>query len=145
VEDFYKVIDHKVKEWIGTNMEAYLTPNTLFSPSHFEDYLNAAPNADYAEDSDQYRLVQYFEGFVQRIDEKYRVFDRQSAAVAFDRLLNRRHSANEIYYTMRTMFEVNNPWMIKKYKDPIKFCRDFESIYIDLKIDFKGGNSGRIN
>lgn len=36
------VIDYKVKEWSGTEMQKYLRPETLFRPSKFEGYLNAA-------------------------------------------------------------------------------------------------------
>lgn len=39
-EDFKKVIDTKVTEWKGTDMEQYLRPETLFSASKFEAYLN---------------------------------------------------------------------------------------------------------
>lgn len=39
LEDFKKVIDNKVAEWLGTDMEKYLRPETLFSPK-FESYLN---------------------------------------------------------------------------------------------------------
>lgn len=39
VEDFRKVINTKVAEWKGTDMEKYLRPETLFSPK-FEAYLN---------------------------------------------------------------------------------------------------------
>lgn len=39
VEDFYKVIDNKVSEWLNTDMEKYLRPETLFGPK-FEGYLN---------------------------------------------------------------------------------------------------------
>jgi uncharacterized phage protein (TIGR02220 family) len=39
LEDFYKVIDNKVSEWINTDMEKYLRPETLFG-SKFEGYLN---------------------------------------------------------------------------------------------------------
>lgn len=38
-DDFTKVIDKKVKDWKGTNMEQYLRPDTLFG-SKFESYLN---------------------------------------------------------------------------------------------------------
>lgn len=138
-EDFCRVIDYKVQEWTGTQYEQFLRPNTLFSPSHFESYLNAAPNVSFKDDSDQMRLVKYFEDFMKEIDGKYRIQDKQSIALDFDRLLKRRHSANEIYFTMRKMFENNNPWMIKKYKDVKKFCKEFENIYIDLKIDFTDG------
>lgn len=138
-DDFCRVIDYKVQEWMGTEYEQFLRPNTLFSPSHFESYLNAVPNVSFKNNSDQMRLVRYFEDFMKEIDEKYRIQDRQSIALDFDRLLMRRHSANEIYFTMKKMFESNNPWMIKRYKDVKKFCKEFESIYIDLKIDFTDG------
>lgn len=39
LEDFCKVIDNKVSEWMGTNMEKYLRPETLFG-TKFEGYLN---------------------------------------------------------------------------------------------------------
>ncbi|HSQ88911.1 conserved phage C-terminal domain-containing protein, partial [Romboutsia sp.] len=38
-DDFYKVIDVKAKEWLGTEMEKYLRPETLFG-TKFENYLN---------------------------------------------------------------------------------------------------------
>ena len=38
IDDFKKVIDNKVSEWKGTDMEKYLRPETLFSPK-FESYL----------------------------------------------------------------------------------------------------------
>lgn len=38
-EDFYIVIDKKSKEWIGTEHERYLRPDTLFA-GKFESYLN---------------------------------------------------------------------------------------------------------
>lgn len=38
-EDFYTVIDKKCNEWIGTKMERYLRPQTLFG-TKFESYLN---------------------------------------------------------------------------------------------------------
>ena len=38
-EDFYKVIDIKSKQWLHTDMEKYLRPETLFS-NKFEGYLN---------------------------------------------------------------------------------------------------------
>ena len=41
VDDFFSVIDKKSAEWMGTKMEKYLRPQTLFLPSNFENYLNA--------------------------------------------------------------------------------------------------------
>lgn len=40
VNDFKTVIDKKCHEWKGTKLEKYLTPKTLFAPSHFDTYLN---------------------------------------------------------------------------------------------------------
>ena len=40
VEDFKTVIDKKAREWIGSEMEKHLTPETLFRPGNFEKYLN---------------------------------------------------------------------------------------------------------
>ncbi|WP_407453520.1 conserved phage C-terminal domain-containing protein [Methanobrevibacter sp.] len=39
VEDFKSVIDKKCSEWMGTDMEKYLRPQTLFG-TKFESYLN---------------------------------------------------------------------------------------------------------
>ena len=39
IEDFKKVIDVKTKEWLKTDMEKYLRPETLFG-SKFENYVN---------------------------------------------------------------------------------------------------------
>ena len=40
VDDFKKVIDNKTAEWKGTEQDQYLRPETLFTASHFESYLN---------------------------------------------------------------------------------------------------------
>ena len=44
LQDFYSVIDKKVAEWKGSDMEKYLRPETLFG-SKFEGYLNAKVTA----------------------------------------------------------------------------------------------------
>ena len=41
VDDFKTVIDKKCREWKCTKLEKYLTPKTLFAPSHFDTYLNS--------------------------------------------------------------------------------------------------------
>lgn len=41
LDDFKTVIDKKYDEWYGTEMQQYLRPSTLFSPTNFENYLNA--------------------------------------------------------------------------------------------------------
>lgn len=45
VDDFKTVIDKKCREWKGTKLEKYLTPKTLFAPSHFDTYLNSNEKA----------------------------------------------------------------------------------------------------
>lgn len=52
MEDFKKVIDWKVSEWTGTDMEKYLRPETLFG-TKFEGYLNAAPAAQIHKSEEQ--------------------------------------------------------------------------------------------
>lgn len=42
-QDFYKVIDIKVEEWLNTDMAKYLRPETLFG-AKFESYLNQRLN-----------------------------------------------------------------------------------------------------
>jgi len=50
LEDFKKVIDVKCSEWLGKKdrdgkrLDVYLRPNTLFSPTNFENYLNQCVN-----------------------------------------------------------------------------------------------------
>lgn len=39
LDDFYDVIDKKVKEWANTDMQKYLRPSTLFG-NKFENYVN---------------------------------------------------------------------------------------------------------
>jgi uncharacterized phage protein (TIGR02220 family) len=40
VDDLKYVIDVKCEEWLNTDMEQYLTPDTLFRPSKFDKYIN---------------------------------------------------------------------------------------------------------
>ena len=42
LSDFKQVIDNRCATWLGTDMEQYLRPSTLFG-SKFESYLNASP------------------------------------------------------------------------------------------------------
>lgn len=39
-EQLMHVVDVKCGEWVGTDMERYLRPETLFAPSHIESYVN---------------------------------------------------------------------------------------------------------
>jgi uncharacterized phage protein (TIGR02220 family) len=41
-DDFFTVIDNKIKSWKGTDFEKFIRPQTLFSPK-FESYLNEKP------------------------------------------------------------------------------------------------------
>lgn len=44
VEDFTKVIDTMCSEWLGDpKMEQFLRPSTIFSKTHFPEYLNRKP------------------------------------------------------------------------------------------------------
>ncbi len=45
VDDFKKVIDLKIKEWLNTDMSKYLRPDTLFG-AKFESYLNSPVKND---------------------------------------------------------------------------------------------------
>jgi len=45
-EDCKLVIDFKVNDWLGTDQEQYLRPNTLFRPKNFPGYLFAAQRWD---------------------------------------------------------------------------------------------------
>ena len=56
VQDFRKVIDTKVGEWKGTNMDQYLRPETLFG-SKFEGYLNQSQQATNTTKKTEYRTV----------------------------------------------------------------------------------------
>lgn len=62
VDDFKRVIDVKTAEWMGTEQEKYLRPETLFG-TKFEGYLNQRPerkkmsNADIARAMDEYELM----------------------------------------------------------------------------------------
>lgn len=40
LDDFMHVIDVKVQEWKGTEMDKFLSPETLFRPANFEKYRN---------------------------------------------------------------------------------------------------------
>ena len=40
IDDFKRVIDVKCAEWMGTEQQKFLRPETLFKRSHFEGYLN---------------------------------------------------------------------------------------------------------
>jgi uncharacterized phage protein (TIGR02220 family) len=45
VEDCRGVVARKVRQWKGTDMEKYLRPKTLFSPTNFEQYIGEQGHA----------------------------------------------------------------------------------------------------
>lgn len=47
LDDFKMVIDFKFKQWFGTEYQVYLSPETLFQPSKFVKYLEAAKDRQY--------------------------------------------------------------------------------------------------
>ncbi|MBV1817313.1 conserved phage C-terminal domain-containing protein [Bacteroidales bacterium MSK.15.36] len=73
IDDFIKVIDIKCSQWLGTDMEKYLRPETLFG-NKFEGYLNE--NIHQEKQQQQYKNKQYnqpkktkFHNFEQRTDK----------------------------------------------------------------------------
>ncbi len=54
LDDFKKVIDTKCSQWLGTEMEKYLRPETLFG-TKFEGYLNEGPKGDKPPTPDNWR------------------------------------------------------------------------------------------
>jgi uncharacterized phage protein (TIGR02220 family) len=57
LEDFKMVIDKKVEEWTGTNMEQYLRPETLFG-TKFESYLNQKTTKVLSNSEKQNRILE---------------------------------------------------------------------------------------
>ncbi len=55
-KDFYKVIEIKTKEWLGTEYEKYLRPETLFG-NKFEGYLNQSKAHDPAEEKTKSEII----------------------------------------------------------------------------------------
>ena len=56
IDDVKAMITYKRKEWYGTKYQANLTPQTLFSPRHFEQYLHQSkmPKPEGEVDVDDY-------------------------------------------------------------------------------------------
>ena len=52
LEDFKRVIDTKTSQWLNTDQDKFLRPETLFRPSHFESYLNEAPQTSILDEVD---------------------------------------------------------------------------------------------
>ena len=61
VDDFFTVIDTKAAKWRDDpKMRDYLRPSTLFAPTHFEEYLNEAPQTSILDSVDwsKYELTE---------------------------------------------------------------------------------------
>lgn len=60
LDDFRHVIDVKVSQWLNTDQDKFLRPETLFRPSHFESYLNEAPQTSILDTVDwaKYQLTE---------------------------------------------------------------------------------------
>ena len=88
VDDFHKVIDHKVEKWGNDErMREYLRPQTLFAPSHFESYLNEAnrprpsnAQSDYARNTGGMAKDNKFMDYDQRTDYDYEALERMLTA-----------------------------------------------------------------
>ncbi len=67
VEDFKKVIDSKVTEWKGTDMERFLRPQTLFS-TNFESYLYYAKRQTPTENNSSFNEDDFIRAALNRKD-----------------------------------------------------------------------------
>lgn len=74
-EDFKKVIDIKTKEWLNTDMEKFLRPETLFG-TKFEGYLNQREVKNYGEFRKNKPNNNEFEGFKPQ-ESKYKGISRE--------------------------------------------------------------------
>lgn len=53
---FKKIVDNMCIRWIGTTMEQWLVPSTIFRECHFDDYLNAAAVPPKHDDKQQHAM-----------------------------------------------------------------------------------------
>lgn len=67
--DITKVIDIKVSQWKGTELDKYLRPKTLFNPGNFQSYINENPNYDGIQQTSKSRGDSTLEIF-QELDEQ---------------------------------------------------------------------------
>lgn len=74
IDDLKKVVDVKVKEWKGTNMQQYLRPETLFNATKFESYINGLETkqntTNVVRDYDEREYTnEQFDSMITRIDD----------------------------------------------------------------------------
>lgn len=80
LDDFKKVIDIKCDEWLGTDMEKFIRPMTLFG-TKFESYLNQKPHKsiedvpDWYADTKQTEMDQELLDKIKRKQEELRIGD----------------------------------------------------------------------
>jgi uncharacterized phage protein (TIGR02220 family) len=68
-EDFKKVIDKKSAEWIGTEMEKFLRPETLFG-TKFESYLNQQINKEDSNGKTKYKTDDHLSGIKEWVSKE---------------------------------------------------------------------------
>ena len=98
--DFFKVIDNQTAKWLGTDMEQYLSPDTLFRPSKFDKYLNA-PNTIAKEQK-------------KKADEKQNALTEQFRQVE-SRLLTLRQTYNNSDVRKRIEIKADLDWLEDEY------------------------------
>ena len=97
----------------------------LSNKEPFRDYLNMSK---YTETSNEYRLAKFFEGFRQKIDNKYVMNDIQENCDLFHNLLMSGRKPNDIWAVMNALFNSNDNYLIRKYLDVRDFCRGFSDL-----------------
>jgi len=139
VDDFKRVIDFKASQWVNdATMKEYLRPTTLFAPSHFENYLNESHSKSYVTDSNEMKLAKSFQSFRQAIDCKFNFKDINTACAYFESLISSGRAPNEIYAVMKSLFNSDDKFLIKKYCDVKVFCDNFSDVGTKLLIQKKG-------
>ena len=67
--DLKAVIDKKVKEWKGTQMQAYLRPETLFNATKFESYKNGLSAENKHFKNEREYTAEELNGLVDNVDD----------------------------------------------------------------------------
>lgn len=86
LDDFYDVIDKKVKEWLNTDMEQYLRPSTLFG-NKFENYLNQK-NYFNGKPKTTYSSKPTFDNTANHFTGNKRITDEELDKMTFDEKVN---------------------------------------------------------
>jgi len=86
LDDFYDVIDKKVKEWLNTDMEQYLRPSTLFG-NKFENYFNQK-NYFNGKPKTSYSSKPTFDNTANHFTGNKRITDEELDKMTFDEKVN---------------------------------------------------------